>query len=49
MLVVLAHRFGFKFENFDISLCGAYSKIGIKGNIKIKNELYMPSSEERFN
>ena len=34
LLSVLAHRFNYKFEKFDISLCGAYSKINLKTNPK---------------
>jgi beclin 1 len=30
LLTVLAHRFSFKFERYDITLCGAYSKIALK-------------------
>ena len=49
LLCVLAHRFNFKFEKHDITLGGSFSKIGLKSNPKLKLELYMPSSEDRFN
>ena len=48
-MVVLAHRFNYKFERYDISLCGSFSKISIRTNPKYKFELYMPSNEDRFN
>eukprot|EP00347_Sterkiella_histriomuscorum_P012786 403367229 len=49
LLSVLAHRFNYKFEKYEILLCGAFSKISLKSNPKIKYELYLPSNEERFN
>ena len=48
-MCVLAHRFNYKFEKYDISLGGAFSRISLKANPKIKYELYLPSNEERFN
>jgi beclin 1 len=48
LLCVLAHRFNYKIEKYDISLGGAYSRISQK-NTKTKYELYMPQNEERFN
>lgn len=49
LLCVLAHRFNYKFEKCDISLCGSFSKICLKSNPKQKFELFLPSNEERFN
>jgi beclin 1 len=30
LLVVLAHRFNYKFERYEIALFGAYTKIALK-------------------
>jgi beclin 1 len=49
LLCVLAHRFNYKFEKYDLVLNGSFSRISLKANQKQKFELYMPSSEERFN
>lgn len=49
LLCVLAHRFNYKFEKYEIYLCGAYSKISLRSNPKQKYDLYMPSNEDRFN
>ena len=50
LLCVLAHRFNYKFEKYDICLGGAFSRISLKSNPKVKYELYMPcGSEDRFN
>ncbi len=49
LMCVLAHRFNFKFEKYDIILGGSYSKISPRSNSKQKFELYMPSNEDRFN
>jgi len=49
LLVVLSHRFNYKFEKYEILLCGCQSKIALKSNPKQKYELYMPSNEGRFN
>ena len=54
LLSVLAHRFSYKFERYEIGLCGAYTKISLKKpqNSQIKQtkyELFMPSNEERYN
>ena len=53
LLSVLAHRFSFKFEKYDIVLCGAFSSIAVRQQTSqsgksIKYELYMPSSEDRY-
>ncbi len=48
LLCVLAHRFSYKFEKHEIHLSGAYSRISLKSNTKLRLELYMPSNEERF-
>lgn len=52
LLTVLAHRFSFRFDRYDLILCGAYSKIALKkpsNSKQTKYELHMPSSEERYN
>lgn len=49
LLCVLAHRFNYKFEKYDITLCGAYSRIQLKNNQKMRFDLYMPTSEDKFN
>jgi beclin 1 len=54
LLAVLAHRFNYKFERYDIALCGAYTKISLKKPLnsqskQTKYELFMPSNEERYN
>ena len=48
LLCVLAHRFEYKIENFDIALCGAHSRIWPKQNAKVKFDLFMPGKEEQF-
>jgi len=54
-MCVIAHRFNFKFDKYDILLCGAYSRISPKkagsgsGSKQVKYELYMPSNEDRYN
>jgi hypothetical protein len=48
-MCVLAHRFNYKFEKYNISLCGAYSKIALKSNPKQKLDLFMPGNEDKFN
>jgi len=49
LLCVLAHRFQHKIENYDISLCGAFSRISLKHNKKVTYDLFMPTKEEGFN
>lgn len=51
LMVVLAHRFGFKFDTkYDIILCGAYCRIALKQSPQTKYELYLQSSfSDRYN
>jgi hypothetical protein len=50
LLTILAHRFSFKIDRYDVSLCGAYSKIALRppSQKQVKCELYMPTSEDRY-
>jgi beclin 1 len=51
LMIILAHRFSFKVDRYDVSLCGAYSKISLKppSQKQVKCELYMPTNEDRYN
>lgn len=53
LLTVLAHRFSYKFERYDIVLCGAFSSISLRQapgatGKATKFELYLGASEDRL-
>jgi hypothetical protein len=56
LISVLAHRFHYKFERYEIILCGAFSSIALRqsplasgaSGKAAKYELYLPGSEDRF-
>ena len=50
LLCVQAHHLGYAFDRYHLHACGAFSRISfIKDALSTKYELYLPSSEDRFN
>ena len=49
LLCVQAHHLGYVFDSHFLHACGAFSKISTVENPTVKYELFLPSSEDRFN
>ena len=49
LLCVQAHHLGYVFDSHYLHACGAFSKISTITDRSVKYELFLPSSEERFN
>ena len=49
LICVQAHHLGYVFDSHYLHACGAFSKISTINDRSVKYELFLPSSEERFN
>jgi len=49
LLCVQAHHLGYVFDKFYLHAQGAFSKISLASDRGTKFELYLPSSEDRYN
>lgn len=49
LLCVQAHHLGYVFDRYYLHAQGAFSKISLQKDRHTKFELYLPSSEERYN